>query len=139
MRPRHPCVVLHDYNLSSIPRAFDAVEDIMLARPRGLTYHIGNKYPINIYTFDELKKWLTLNPMGGCFYLQYNGIFTDEQIIELLSNSSMSLRQMIYNFTYNCSNENEFVINVLPQIYKQALFLRRYKIKFLLNIDEDFF
>lgn len=46
---------------------------------------------------------------------------------------------MIYNFTYNCSDENDFVIRVLPEIYKQALFLRRHKIKFLLNIDNEFF
>ena len=111
----------------------------MTARPRGLMYHIGNKYPINVYTFEDLKKWLSIYPMGDCFYLQYNGLFTDEQIIELLSEPTMSLRQMIYNFTYKCASEAEFMVKVLPQIYKQALFLRRYKIKFLLNIDEDFF
>ena len=31
------------------------------------------------------------------------------------------------------------MIRVLPQIYKQALFLRKNKQKILLNIDEDFF
>ena len=139
LRPRHPCVVLHDYDLAAVPQSFELVQEIMTARPRGLMYHIGNKYPINVYTFEDLKKWLSIYPMGDCFYLQYNGLFTDEQIIELLSEPTMSLRQMIYNFTYKCASEAEFMVKVLPQIYKQALFLRRYKIKFLLNIDEDFF
>lgn len=139
LRPRHPCVVLHDYNLASIPNSFEAVKEIMDARPRGLKYHIGNKYPIQIYKFEELKKWLTIFPMGNCFYLQYNGLFTDEQIIELVNEPSMSMRQLVYNFIYNCQNENDFIINVLPEIYKQTLFLRKNKLKILLNIDEDFF
>lgn len=78
MRPRHPCVVLHDYDIATLPNAFDMIKEIMDARPRGLKYHIGNKYPIQIYNFDILKKWLTIYPMGGCFYLQYNGLLTDE-------------------------------------------------------------
>ncbi len=139
LRPRHPCVILHDYDLAAIPNSYDMVYDIMTARPRGLMYHIGNKYPINVYTFEDLKKWLNIYPMGNCFYLQYNGLLTDEQLIELLEDSSMSLRQTIYNFTYKCQSEDDFMINVLPQIYKQALFLRSHAIKILLNIDTDFF
>ncbi|MBO7078848.1 MAG: hypothetical protein J6W64_03455 [Bacilli bacterium] len=102
LRPRHPCVVLHDYDLATIPDSYDMVYSIMTARPRGLLYHIGNKYPINVYTIKDLKKWLNIYPMGNCFYLQYNGLLADEEIIDLLSDPSMSLRQMIYNFTYGC-------------------------------------
>lgn len=139
LRPRHPCVILHDYDIASIPNSFEAIKEIMDARPRGLKYHIGNKYPIQVYSFEELKKWLTIYPMGNCFYLQYNGLFTDEQIVELVNDPSMSMRQLVYNFIYNCQNENDFIINILPEIYKQALFLRKNKLKILLNIDEDFF
>lgn len=138
-RPRHPCIVFHDYNIAATPSSFEAIKEIMYSRPRGLTYHIGNKYPINIYNYEELKQWLTINPMGNCFYLQYNGVFTDEQMIELLSNQTMTLRSMVYNFTYGCQDEDDFIIRVLPEIYKQALFLRRHKVKFLLNIDDEFF
>ena len=77
--------------------------------------------------------------MGTCFYLQYNGVFTDEEIIELMRAPVLGLRQMVYNFTYNCPSEEVFVEKVLPQIYKQALFLRSLKIKILLNIDTEFF
>lgn len=139
LRPRHPCVVLHDYDLGAVPNAIDAVEDIMNSRPRGLKYHIGNKYPIQVYDYETLKRWLSIYPMGGCFYLQYNGLFTDEQIIELVEEPSMSMRQLVYNFIYGCSDENDFVMRVLPEIYKQALFLRKNKLKILLNIDDEFF
>lgn len=139
LRPRHPCVILHDYDLGSLPNAFDAVKEIMDARPRGLKYHIGNKYPIQVYNFKTLKQWLNIYPMGNCFYLQYNGLLTDEEMIELVEDPSMSLRQLVYNFIYGCSSEDDFVMRVLPEIYKQALFLRKNKLKILLNIDEDFF
>lgn len=139
LRPRHPCVVLHDYDLASVPNALEAITEIMNARPRGLQYHIGNKYPIQVYDFNTLKKWLNIYPMGNCFYLQYNGLFTDEQIIELVKEPSMSMRQLVYNFIYNCQTEDDFTMYVLPEIYKQALFLRKNKLKILLNIDEDFF
>ena len=139
LRPRHPSVILHDYDLGNIPGAFELLEEVAASRPSGLSYRIGNKYPINIYNFQDLQKWLKLPPMGTCFYLQYNGVFTDEEIIELMRAPVLGLRQMVYNFTYNCPNEEVFVEKVLPQIYKQALFLRSHRQKILLNIDTEFF
>ena len=139
LQPRHPSVILHDYDLGNIPGAFELLEEVAASRPSGLSYRIGNKYPINVYNFQDLQKWLKLPPMGTCFYLQYNGVFTDEEIIELMRAPVLGLRQMVYNFTYNCPSEEVFVEKVLPRIYKQALFLRSHRQKILLNIDTEFF
>ena len=139
LRPRHPSVLFHDYDISSVPGAIELLQDICTSRPNGAPYRIGNKYPINVYTYEELQKWLTLVPMGNCFYLQYNGVFTDEEIIDLVERPALGLRQMVYNFTYKCANETEFMMRVLPEIYKQTLFLRSSNKKILLNIDTDFF
>ena len=139
LQPYHPCVVLHDYNLSAVPGALDLLKEVVAMRPSGLPYRIGNKYPINVYNFQDLQKWLQLPPMGTCFYLQYNGVFTDEEIIALFERPVLGLRQLVYNFTYGCADEDDFVVRVLPQIYKQALFLRSCNQKILLNIDTDFF
>ena len=139
LRPYHPSIILHDYDLAAIPEAFELLQDVSSRRPSGLPYRIGNKYPINIYNFEELRKWFKLAPMGTCFYLQYNGCFKDEELIELCEKPIMGMRQMIYNFTYGCSDENDFIERVLPQFYKQMLFLRSHKLKILLNIDNEFF
>ena len=139
LQPKHPNVILHDYDLASIPNAFELIKDISSSRPSGLPYRIGNKFPINVYSFEELKKWLSILPAAFAFYLQFNGIFTDEQLIELCEKPVMGMRQMFYNFTYKCSDENDFIKRVLPIIYKQVIFLRSNKIKILLNIDTDFF
>lgn len=139
LRPYHPSIILHDYDLGSIPGALDFLHELTQMRPSGLPYRIGNKYPINTYSFKELREWLTLPPMGNCFYLQFNGIFKDEELIELCEKPIMGMRQMMYNPAYGCSDENDFVKRVLPDFYKQMLFLRSRKIKILLNIDTDFF
>ena len=139
LQPYHPSVILHDYNLGTVPGTLELLEEVSKMRPSGLPYKIGNKFPVNIYNFDELKKWVKLPPMGTCFYLQYNGVLTDEEVIELALHPTLGLRQLIYNFTYNCASEDLFLIKVLPQIYKQVLFLRSHKVKILLNIDTDFF
>lgn len=139
LQPYHPNIILHDYNLGNIPGALDFLRELTQMRPSGLPYRIGNKYPINIYNFKELREWLTLPPMGGCFYLQFNGTFKDEELIELCEKPIMGMRQMMYNPAYGCSDENDFVKRVLPDFYKQMLFLRSRKLKILLNIDTDFF
>lgn len=139
LQPYHPNIILHDYDLAAVPGAFELLQDVSKRRPSGLPYKIGNKYPINIYNYDELQQWLSLPPMGACFYLQYNNLFKDEEIIELCSKPIMGFRKMIYNFTYGYSDENDFVKNGLSNFYKQMLFLRSHKLKILLNIDTEFF
>ena len=69
LRPRHPSVILHDYDISSVPNALDLLQEVSAMRPSGLPYRIGNKYPINIYKFKDLEQWLALPPMGTCFWL----------------------------------------------------------------------
>lgn len=139
LQPYHPSVILHDYDLSSVPGAFELLEDVSKQRPSGLPYRIGNKYPINVYNFDELMKWLKLPPMGTVFYLQYNGMFTNDELVALCEKPILGLRQMVYNFTYGCSDENYFLEHYLGEFYKQLLFLRSHNTKILLNISNEFF
>ncbi len=139
LQPYHPSIIFHDYDLTAVPDIFDLLDDVTTRRHNDLPYRIGNKYPINVYNHEELQKWLSFVPMGNCFYLQYNGVIPDEVLVNLAEHSRFGLRQMIYNFSYGCADEDQFVVQVLPQIYKQALFLRSHAIKILLNIDTDFF
>ncbi len=139
MRPAHPSLIFHDYDIAAVDGALDLLKEVCTSRPSGLPYRIGNKFPINVYNYDDLRAWLELVPMGSCFYLQYNGVFTDEEIIDLVEKPALGLRQLVYNFTYGCRDEDQFTLQVLPKIYKQALFLRSCEKKILLNIDTNFF
>lgn len=139
LQPYHPSIIFHDYDVAAIPNVLELLQEVCASRPSGLPYRIGNKFPINLYNFKDLQNWLTLAPMGSCFYLQYNGVFSDEEMIELVSRPALGLRQMVYNPTYACADEDQFVVEVLPHFYKQALFLRSHRLKILLNIDANFF
>ena len=139
MRPAHPSLIFHDYDIAAVDGSLELLQEVCASRPSGLNYRIGNKFPINVYNYKDLRAWLTLVPMGSCFYLQYNGVLTDEELIDLVEASALGLRQLVYNFTYNCPNEDSFMMEVLPKIYKQALFLRSVNKKILLNIDTNFF
>ena len=46
-------------------------------------------------------------------------------------------RQVYYNASYGCTSEDDFVMNRLPEIFKQVLFLRKVHIKFLLIYDKN--
>jgi len=139
LQPYHPTIVFHDYDIASVPGALDLLTEVAGARPSGLPYRIGNKYPINVYNYADLRAWLNLPPVTSCFYLQYNGILSEEEMIDLLEKPILGLRLLVYNFTYGCADETEFMIKVLPQFYKQVLFLRSRDQRILLNIDTDFF
>ena len=139
LRPRHPSVIFHDYDAAAVPGALELLKEVSQSRPSGLPYRIGNKFPVNVYDFSTLYEWLSLPPMGSCFYLQYNGLFTTDELAILTEKPILGLRQLLYNFTYNCADEEDFLVRVLPIFYKQTLFLRSYKIKILLNIDTNFF
>ena len=66
-------------------------------------------------------------------------MFTTDELVALCEKPILGLRQMVYNFTYGCSDEHDFMINQLGEFYKQLLFLRSHDTKILLNISNDFF
>ena len=54
LQPRHPSVIFHDYDIGQVPGAHELLLDISKMRPSGLPYRIGNKYPINVYNYEDL-------------------------------------------------------------------------------------
>ena len=67
LQPRHPCIIFHDYDLSSIVNILDLMYELNSIREN--PYRIGNKFPINIYNYQDLQKWLKVAPMGCSFCL----------------------------------------------------------------------
>lgn len=133
----HPIIIFHDYNLSKIPNIYEYLEDIVYQPNK--TYRIGNKYPINVYNYEELKKWLALPGMSAAYCIQYNGLFSEEEIIDFSSRKLSNIKSIIYNFAYGFKDEDDFLSNGFIDFYKQTLFLRNNQMKILLNIDNFFF
>lgn len=136
-------IIFHDYDLARVDKAYDIIYEISNSRhfvtKRGINpYPIGNKFPIQINSSSELEKWFKILAMPNLFFLQYNGFMENETLFYLCQDNKKIARQSYYNITRGCSSENQFLIERLPKIFKQVLFLRRQHIKILLNYDEEF-
>ena len=135
-------IFLHDYDLAGL-KAYDLILQLQnqrefRTRPGVNPYPVGNKYPIKIYSPEELLKWYKIVTIPNAFFLEYYGLMTDEVLYKLCIENKRMARQVYYNITYGCTTENDFVINRLPKIFVQVLFLRIAGIRILLNYDEEF-
>lgn len=136
-------VIFHDYDLASL-RPYDLLSEFQRQRKVSGTnkdrpYPIGNKYPIRIYSEEELRQWLKIIVIPNAFALEYYGYMSDETLYNLCVNNKRMARQVYYNVTYGCTSEKDFLMNRLQKIFTQALFLRRAEFKSLLKYDENFF
>lgn len=134
-------IIFHDYDLGKVKGAYDVIYELSNTRnyitKKGINpYQIGNKFPIQVNSSEELQKWLKVNAMTNIFFLQYNGLMSNEVLINLCNENKKMARQIYYNITDGCSSENDFLINRASKIFKQVLFLRRQNIKILLIYDE---
>lgn len=136
-------IILHDYNLGQVTSAYDILEEISNTRKYTIRneihpYPIGNKFPIQVSSPDELARWLKICTMPNIFFLQYNGLMPDSSLYSLCVENQRMARQTYYNISRFCSSEKQFLMEWLPKILKQVLFLKRQHIQILLNYDEEF-
>lgn len=97
------------------------------------------KFPVNTYSAEELIKWAQFYPMGQFYYLRYNGVMEDEELVHFYQRSlgTSMLEQTEYVVSYGCKTIQDFV-DKLPQIFRQIVYLQKRKKKILLKYDEDF-
>lgn len=135
-------IFLHDYDLASL-KPYDLIKRLQDQRQFvtkfGINpYPVGNKFPIRIYSSEELSKWMQIVTIPNAFFLEYYGLMSDEVLYNLCIDNRRMARQIYYNITYACSSQNDFFVNRLPKIFIQALYLRKAGVKILLTYDEDF-
>lgn len=136
-------IFLHDYDLASL-KPYNLIKRLQDQRQFvtkfGINpYPVGNKFPIKIYSSEELSKWMQIVTIPNAFFLEYHGLMTDEVLYRLCIDNKRMARQIYYNIAYACSSENDFFFNRLSKIFIQSLFLRKAGVKILLTYDEDFF
>jgi hypothetical protein len=134
-------IILHDYNLAPL-KPYDLIKELQdqrtfISKEGTNPYPVGNKYPIRIYSSNELQNWLKIVTIPGAFFLEYCGLMSDEILYNLCEENKRMARQVYYNITHDCTSENDFFINRLPKIFIQTLFLRKAGIKILLKYDEE--
>ena len=132
-------MILHDYDLGQIPEASDVILDLQKTFHQKSKKYVGMKFPVNTYSTEELIKWAQFYPMGQFYYLRYNGVMEDEELVHFYQRSlgTSMLEQTEYVVSYGCKTIQDFV-DKLPQIFRQIVYLQKRKKKILLKYDEDF-
>ena len=71
--------------------------------------------------------------------MNIQGPLEDEEFIEMIDTASKAkANKIIYTVADASSSKNDFILNTLPKIFKQAIFCCRQHKKILLNIKDDF-
>lgn len=130
----------HDYDLNKIKDA-DLVVKELLKRKTGIPAAVGTKFPIQINNEKDLFKWLGFRLSDNNFSLQYNGIMSDEALVEFIEKQKQTsmARQIDYIITSSSYGENDFIERFLQKIYNQAIFCRNNFIPLTLKYENDFF
>ena len=98
----------------------------------------GMKFPVCLSDEKELFEWEKIPLSNGLANFHFNGVLSDEGIAELVCAPPSFLTSLSYVVAPSWFGENQFLEEVFPEIYNQALFLRSQRQKILLKIEPDF-
>ena len=135
-------LMLHDYDLGMVEGSFEEVKKILArARTDGWATKVGMKFPVQISDGQSLLNWSSLNSNSTFYSLKYTGVIDDEPFNEWIGTCRQRAvySQMEYHVTAPWYDPNQFVIEMLPKIFRQVIISRSYRIFFTLKYDEDFF
>ena len=135
-------LMIHDDDLGAIEGAFEEVQKILSrARTDGWATRVGMKFPVQVSRGEALLKWSTLRSNSTFYSMRFNGVMDNDSFIEWMNRSHEKAiyTQMEYHVTPSWYDENHFIECLLPQILRQVIFSRSYRVSFLLTYDEGFF
>ena len=135
-------LMIHDYDLGAVDGAFEEVQKLLArARTDGWATRLGMKFPVQISRSEDLLKWSSLRSNSTFYSLRFNGVIDNQSFQEWVEKSyeKAIYSQMEYHVTAPWYDENHFIECLLPQILRQVIFSRRYRISFSLTYDEGFF
>lgn len=135
-------IIFHDYDVGAINGSYEEIKSLLeFAQTTKLPVRLGTKFPIQVSNGADLIKWSML-PTNSLFYgVTYLGFMPHSVLKEYvkLDCDKAAFTQMSYNVTRGCSSENDFLVNLLPQIFRQVLISRTFGAYFSLIYDEGFF
>ena len=134
-------IIFHDYDLNAIEGSYDfIVSNIDEIISHSMGKKIGMKYPAQIYTEEDLIKWLQIPSLNIFYSLNYNQIVTNDLIYKLteIEDLPFTWRQINNNITATNSYE-ELINGGIQRILRSAINLRSKRLNFPLIYDENVF
>ena len=135
-------LMLHDYNLGAVEKSFETVKEILArARNDGWATRIGMKFPVQVTNGQDLINWSSLNSNSTFYSLRFTGVMDNDTFNEWVGacRERAVYSQMDYSVTAPWYDPNDFIKNQLPQIFRQVIISRSYRVFFSLKYDEGFF
>ena len=135
-------LMFHDYDLGAVDGAFEEVQRLLArARTDGWATRVGMKFPIQLSDGADLLKWSTLRANSTFYSVRFNGVIDNDSFCEWVERQyeKSVYTQMEYHVTDARYDENHFTTCLLPQILRQVIFSRRYRVSFSLTYDEGYF
>lgn len=135
-------LMIHDYDLGAIDGSYDVVKDILSrARTDGWATKVGMKFPVCVKDGQSLLNWSSLNTNSTFYSLRYDGVIEREYFNKWvgLYRDRAVYKQIEYNVTPSWYEPNHFVKELLPEILRQVIISRSYRIFFTLKYEEGFF
>ena len=135
-------LMIHDYDLGAVEGGFDTVQQLLArARTDGWATRVGMKFPVQMENGQDLLNWSSLRSNSTFYSLRYNGVIDNDCFVEWVRkcHEKAVYSQMEYHVTSSRYDENHFTTFLLPQILRQVIFSRSYRVCFSLTYDEGFF
>ena len=135
-------LMIHDYDLGAIDGSFEEVQRILKrARTDGWATRLGMKFPVQCHDGQTLLNWSSFKSNGIFYSIKYEGVIDDDAFNEWVGvcRERAIFSSIDYHVTSSQYDENHFIQDLLPKIFKQVIISRSYRIFFSLNYDEGFF
>lgn len=135
-------LIIHDYDLGAIEGGFEEVKQIMQrARKDGWATRLGMKFPVQIHDGQTLLNWSSFKTNSTFYSIKYDGVIDDDAFNEWVGvcRERAVFSSVDYHVTSSRYDENHFIEELLPRIFKQVIISRSYRVFFSLNYDEEFF
>jgi hypothetical protein len=99
------------------------------------------KFPVQMENGQDLLNWSSLRSNSTFYSLRYNGVIDNDCFVEWVRkcHEKAVYSQMEYHVTSSRYDENHFTTFLLPQILRQVIFSRSYRVSFSLTYDEGYF
>lgn len=136
-------VFIHDYDIGKIENSLDTVKYLLQQKNKNLIKGaLATKFPVVLKKEQDFIEWekIIWSPLSAP--LTFKGLMDDEAFSEVTLLTRLGQRKIEnidYYIDYGCSDEDDFIINRLPKIFKQVTFLRMNQARIFLKYEDNFF
>ena len=126
---KYHSLFIHDIDIVAIEGARRFLDDNIPSN----SVHIESKFPIVTTTDKEFIDWFTMPNLGACNTIQHYGLLPDSSILEIINQPAARAERIEYFVVDYNTDTQDFVLNKLPVVLKQAVFLWNHQRKISLK------